>query len=87
MERKDYLKSTKERNPFEIRTRMIEIAQEYLDSAHKANMEFARQVWMEQMSAGAVTLADMDKYLPKMYEFKDIIEKANSLYSFVQKKD
>ena len=83
---KEYLK-TKERNPFEIRTRMLEIAQEYLETQRNANMEFARKVWTEQMATGAATLADMEKYVPKMYSFDEITKKAQELYSFVQKKD
>lgn len=86
-ERTSYLSGNKDRNPFEIRTRMLEIAQEYLETQYKANMEFARKMWMDQMSAGSATLADADKFLPKMYSFEEIIKKASDLYGFVQKKD
>ena len=85
-QRKEYLK-IKDRNPFEIRTRMIEIAQDYLEAQHKANMEFARQFWLDQMAQGAVTLDNINKYLPKMYDFEDITKKATQLYEFVLKKD
>lgn len=85
MTNKQYMKT--DRNPFEVRTRMLELAQEYLETQRNANMEFARKVWTEQMAAGAATLADFEKFVPKMYDFAEITKKAQELYSFVQKKD
>ena len=76
-----------ERNPFEIRTRMLEIAQDYLEDQYERNMEFARAAFMESIKIGASTMADWEKYVPAKYDFNEIAKKAQELYSFVQKKD
>jgi len=84
MTNKEYLKS--ERNPFEIRTRMLELAQEYLESQYEANMEFARQAWLEAMKIGAASLKDWEQFAPQKYDFAEITKKAQELYGFVQNK-
>lgn len=76
-----------ERNPFEIRTRMLELAQDYLEDQYERTMEFARQAFLEQMKVGAATLADWEKFAPQKYDFSEITKKAQELYGFVQRKD
>jgi hypothetical protein len=70
------------KNPFEIRAEMLNIAKEYLDDQHKLNMKF-----MEKMvEEGQKSVADLqDVY--KMYTMEDLLEKAKEMYSFVSTKD
>jgi hypothetical protein len=72
-----------ERNPFEIRTRMLELAQEYLEDQYERNMEFARAAFMENIKIGASTMADWEKFAPVKYDFDEITKKAKELYNFV----
>lgn len=76
-----------ERNPFEIRTRMLELAQDYLEDQYEMNMEFARQAFLESMKIGAATMKDWEQFAPQKYSFDEITKKAQELYSFVQKRD
>ena len=76
-----------DRNPFEIRTRMLELAQDYLENQYEMNMEFARQAFMESITIGASTMKDWEQFAPQKYSFDEITKKAQELYSFVQKKD
>lgn len=76
-----------DRNPFEIRTRMLELAQDYLENQYEMNMEFARQAFLESIKIGANTMKDWEQFAPQKYSFDEITKKAQELYSFVQKKD
>lgn len=76
-----------DRNPFEIRTRMLELAQDYLENQYEMNIEFARQAFLESIKIGASTMKDWEQFAPQKYSFDEITKKAQELYSFVQKKD
>lgn len=78
---KEFMKST--RTPFEIRTNLLEIAQDYLQKQWEANMDFARAAFMETLKQGMTTQADWEKFAPKYYNFEDIVAKAKELYGFV----
>lgn len=74
-------------NPFAIRTRMLEIAADYLQTQYKASEEFAKASFLEMVKLGEAAQADWQKYAPKMYDCKDIVAKAQELYGFVTKRD
>jgi len=82
---KEYIMS--DRNPFEIRTRMLEIAADYLEAQYQATEQFAKQSFMELVKCGQAAQGDWMKYAPKMYDVKDIVAKAQELYGFVSKRD
>ena len=70
------------KNPFEIRAEVLELAKEYMDKQTAMNIEFA-----EKMQAlGKIKLEDYTEAL-KPYTFNDLMEKAKEMYSFVSKKD
>jgi hypothetical protein len=73
-------------NPFEIRAEMLKMAQDYLSTQYKANLDFGIKTFEELAKLGKVTADDWEKYIPKMYSFEDITKKANELYSFVKEK-
>jgi|LauGreDrversion4_2_1035121.scaffolds.fasta_scaffold06571_8 hypothetical protein len=75
------------KSPFEIRTRMLELATEYLQDQYKANEEFAKQSFVEMVRTGQALQEDWVKHAPKMYDFTEIIKKAQELYGFVSKRD
>lgn len=74
------------RNPYEIRTDLLQIAQNYLQKQWEAADELARAVFMEQMKQGMAAQADWQKFAPKFYNFEDIVTKARELYGFVNNK-
>lgn len=81
----DYMKGAS-RNPFEIRTNLLQIAQNYLQKQWEAADELARAAFMEQMKQGMAAQADWQKFAPKFYNFEDIVNKARELYGFVNNK-
>jgi hypothetical protein len=70
------------KNPFEIRAEMLQLAKEYMDQQYHMNVQFAEKM-MEQNKLTADTFKDTYK----MYSMEELIEKAKEMYSFVTKKD
>lgn len=78
---------TNKSSPFEIRTRMLEIAQDYLKAQYETNLELAQATFQELQAQGNAVQKDWAKHVPQMYDFNDIIKKAQELYGFVSKRD
>ncbi len=72
--------------PFELRAQMLKMAQEYLQTQYETNVEFAKRAFDEMVKAGKLQQDQFAQYLPQMYTFDDITNKAKELYSFVEKK-
>ena len=70
------------KNPFEIRSEMLQLAKEYLDQQNQMNIKFAE----EMVKAGKKSMEEMQSEY-KMYSMEDLMEKAKEMYSFVSKKD
>ncbi len=70
-------------NPFEIRAKMIEHAQEYLEKQFEVNTEFAKRAFDELVKQGDKVAGEWQTYAPKMYTFEDVLEQAKKLYGFV----
>lgn len=75
------------KNPFEIRFDTLAMAKELLDKQYETSMstfyEMVNQAKDQQKDIAEV----VEKYVPKMYQPADIMEKAEELYKFVTKKD
>lgn len=70
------------KNPFEIRAEMLNIAKDYMDDQHKLNMRF-----MEKMvEEGKKSVEDLQSVY-QMYSIDDLMEKAKEMYSFVSTKE
>ena len=70
------------KNPFEIRAEMLQLAKDYMDQQYHMNIQFTEKM-VEQ---GKQTMEEVkDTY--KMYSMADLTENAKELYSFVSKKD
>ena len=78
---------THNKNPFEIRTRMLEIAQEYLQQQYAVSLDFARSTFDELVRNNQAAITEWQRYAPKMYDLSDIVKKAQELYGFVSKRD
>lgn len=70
------------KNPFEIRAEMLQLAKDYMDQQYHMNIQFAEKL-MEQNKQ----TADEYKDMYKMYSMEDLMEKAKEMYNFVSKKD
>ena len=70
------------KNPFEIRAEMLQMAKDYMDQQHHMNVEFTKQLWEQ----GKKDTEQMQCAL-KPYSIKDMMDKAQEMYSFVAKKD
>ena len=70
------------KNPFEIRAEMLQLAKEYMDQQYHMNVQFAERM-MEQNKQNASDFKD----IYKMYSIEDLMAKAKEMYEFVSKKD
>ena len=80
----EYMKTN--RTPFELRTDLLKIAQDYLHKQYVANMELYNAT-MQSLQHDAVAIqSDIRTELPKYFDFQDILNKARELYGFVSTK-
>jgi hypothetical protein len=70
------------KNPFEIRAEMLQLAKDYMDQQYNMNIQFAEKM-IDQNKKTAEEL----KEIYKMYTMEELMEKAKEMYSFVLKKD
>lgn len=70
------------KNPFEIRQEMLQLAKDYMDQQYHMNVEFTKKMF-EQGQKSADDLQDA----VKMYSVDDLMEKAKEMYSFVCRRE
>lgn len=70
------------KNPFEIRSEMLQLAKEYVDQQYHMNVQFAEKM----MDQGKMQMEEFQK-VTEMYSVQDLMEKAKEMYSFVSKRD
>lgn len=69
------------KNPFEIRSEMLQLAKDYMDQQMQINKEFAEKAF----EAGTATMQEMQETC-KMYTMEELMEKAKEMYTFVSEK-
>lgn len=69
------------KNPFEIRAEMLQMAKDYMDESWRMNLDFTEKMFTQ----GKKSVEEMQEAL-KPYSVEDLMEKAQEFYSFVQKK-
>jgi len=73
------------KNPYELRFDVLAMAKELADRAYDQQ----QQVFWTMVGQAQEQAEDLDKvvekYTPKMYQPKEIMEKAEELYNFVKK--
>ena len=72
-------------NPYELRFRLLEMAQGYLQDIKQEKQEFAYQAWDLAKENGKATMEVWNDLQPDSYSIEDIKKKANELYEFVEK--
>lgn len=76
------MSNTMSKNPFEIRSEMLQLAKDYMDQQYYMNKEFAEKMF----EAGKMQMEELQK-MTEMYSMEELMEKAKEMYSFVSKKD
>lgn len=70
------------KNPFEIRTDLLVLAQNHLEAQYKANVEFVKNMLEASLKAGA----ELPEAFAKTYSFptmEDVLAEAKKMYNFV----
>jgi hypothetical protein len=70
------------KNPFEIRADMVQLAKEYMDKQWEANMDLMNNMYDQ----GKATVEQVQEAY-KPYTVEEMMKKAQEMYSFVSKKD
>lgn len=74
------------KNPFEIRTELLQMAKDYMDRQYETAYSFAGQAFQTAVEQQKVAIEEWEKYMPKMYSMEDLTKKAQELYGFVTSK-
>ena len=72
-------------NPYELRFRLLEMAQGYLQDRQEETKDFAYQAWDLAKENGEANMELWNELQPDSYSIEDIKKKANELYEFVEK--
>ena len=72
-------------NPYELRFRLLEMAQGYLSDQLERQNNFAIDAWEYAKENGEATMKLRKELQPDSYTIDDIKKKANELYEFVEK--
>jgi hypothetical protein len=70
------------KNPFEIRAEMLQLAKDYMDQQYHMNIQLMNDLFEQNK----VQMEEV-KAAYKMYSMYELMEKAKEMYSFVSKKD
>ena len=73
-------------NPYELRFRLLEMAQSYLYDQQERNNNFAINAWEYAKENGEANMKLWNELQPDSYSIEDIKKKANELYEFVEQK-
>ena len=73
-------------NPYELRFRLLEMAQGYLYDQQERQNRIAIDAWEFAKEQGDANMELWKELQPESYTIDDIKKKANELYEFVEKK-
>ena len=72
-------------NPYELRFRLLEMAQGYLQEQQDSQRSFAIDAWEFAKEQGTADMKVFTDLQPESYTIEDIKKKATELYEFVEK--
>jgi len=73
-------------NPYELRFRLLEMAQGYLQDEQEKQRNFAIDAWEFAKEQGTADMKVFKDLQPESYTIEDIKRKATELYEFVEQK-
>lgn len=75
------------KTPYEIRFDLLLMAKDMLDRQYEQSAAIAWQALEKGMETNKTLYKDLEKYVPKMFTPEEIVEQAERLQGFVNKKD
>lgn len=75
------------KTPYEIRFDLLKMARDLLDRQYDQSVTMAWQALEKGMETNKTLYKDVEKYVPKMFTPEEIVEQAERLQEFVNKKD
>ncbi len=72
-------------NPFELRFKLLEMAQGYLQDQAQRNQDYVTSAWSLAQEQGEANMKLWSELQPDSYSIEDIKKKASELYEFVEK--
>ena len=75
------------KTPYEIRFDLLLMAKDMLDRQYEQSVTMAWQALEKGMETNKTLYKDVEKYVPKMFTPEEIVEQAERLQGFVNKKD
>ncbi|SVA83567.1 uncharacterized protein METZ01_LOCUS136421 [marine metagenome] len=72
-------------NPYELRFRLLEMAQSYLQDEYCRKENVALDAWNFAQDQGNASTGLRKELQPESYSIEDIKKKATELYEFVEK--
>jgi len=75
------------KTPYEIRFDLLKMAKDLLDRQYEQSVAIAWQALEKGMETNKTLYKDVEKYVPKMFTPEEIVEQAERLQEFVNKKD
>ena len=75
------------KNPYEIRFDLLTMAKDMLDRQYEQASTMAWEAMTKAMETNRDLYKDVEKYVPKMFKPEEIIDQAERLQSFINKKD
>ena len=75
------------KTPYEIRFDLLKMAKDLLDRQYDQACSMAWSQLEKGMETNETLYKDVEKYVPKMFTPEEIVEQAERLQGFVNKKD
>jgi hypothetical protein len=74
------------KSPFEIRLEILKMTAELMQAEYESNMEFLTEMQENLADKGLNTQAMIEKFMPKPFDFTEMLEKSKKFYDFVNQK-
>ena len=74
------------KSPFEIRLEILKMTAELMQAEYESNMEFITEMQENLAEKGLNTKEMVAKFMPKAFNFDEMLEKSKKFYDFVNQK-
>jgi hypothetical protein len=74
------------KSPFEIRLEILKMTAELMQAEYEANLEFAQEAFEGITNKATDSREMLDKFMPKPFDFGEVLEKSKKFYEFVNAK-
>ena len=74
------------KSPFEIRLEILKMTADLMQAEYESNMDFLTEMQENLADTGLNTKEMVGKFMPKPFDFADMLEKSKKFYEFVNAK-